>query len=86
VNLDTDRRDQKEQSGTVSSLWREGYTMKKSVERQTHFLLQISAELKNRMTEIQKLRELVQSAEVAASGQEAIRPAVPQRVGNELRV
>lgn len=59
--------------------------MKQSVEIQTRLLLKISAELKHRMAEIHKLREMIRSAEAEKNSQEAIHPAVPQRIGNELR-
>jgi hypothetical protein len=60
--------------------------MNQSVEVRTHRLLQISTELHNRMAEIQKLREMVRSAEAARRGHEPVHPAVLQPVRNELRV
>lgn len=61
--------------------------MKQPAEVRTHRLLQISTDLHNRMAEVQKLREMVRSAEAAKRGQEPVHPAaVLPPVGNELRV
>lgn len=59
--------------------------MKQSVER-TDLLSQISTDLHNRMVEIQKLREMVRSAEAAKRSPEPVPPAVLQLISNELRV
>jgi hypothetical protein len=49
-------------------------------------LLQISTDLHNRMAEIQKLKELVRSAEAAKHDRQPTRPAViAQPDGTELR-
>jgi hypothetical protein len=60
--------------------------MKQSVEVRTHSLLQISTDLHNRMIEIQKLREMVRSAEAAKRDQEPVHPTVLQPLSYELRV
>jgi hypothetical protein len=49
--------------------------MEQSIEVLTHRLLQISIDLNNRMAEIQKLREMVRSAEAATRSQDPINPA-----------
>ncbi|MEH2537163.1 MULTISPECIES: hypothetical protein [unclassified Bradyrhizobium] len=61
--------------------------MEQSLEVRTQRLLQISIDLHNRMAEIQKLREMVRSAEAAQRSQEPVHPAIiGQPVGNELHV
>jgi hypothetical protein len=61
--------------------------MEQSCEVRTHRLLQISADLHNRMAEIRALREAVRTVEAPHRGQEPIRPAVVvQPISNELRV
>ncbi|MFG3595191.1 hypothetical protein [Bradyrhizobium sp. RDI18] len=61
--------------------------MKQPVEVRTHRLLQISTDLHNRMAEVQKLREMVRSAEAVKRGQEPVHPAAAlPPVSNELRV
>ncbi|MEH2507189.1 hypothetical protein V1290_006000 [Bradyrhizobium sp. AZCC 1578] len=50
--------------------------MEQPFEVRMHSLLQISTDLHNRMAEIQKLREMVRSAEAAGPGQEPTRPAI----------
>ncbi|MFG3593305.1 hypothetical protein [Bradyrhizobium sp. RDI18] len=44
--------------------------MEQPLEARMHGLLQISTDLHNRVAEIQKLREMVRSAEAAGPGQE----------------
>ncbi|MCA6113818.1 hypothetical protein J6524_02585 [Bradyrhizobium sp. WSM 1738] len=61
--------------------------MEQPFEIWMHRLLQISIDLHNRMAEIQKLREMVRSAEAAQCGQELIHPAhIVQPVGDELGI
>ena len=49
--------------------------MEQSIEVRTYRLLQISTDLHNRMVEIQKLREMVRSAEVATRSPVPTNPA-----------
>jgi len=58
--------------------------MKQSVEIQTRLLLQVSTELKNQMAEIQKLREVVRSAEAEKTAKVRSVQQSSQRIGNEL--
>ncbi|WP_156434045.1 hypothetical protein [Bradyrhizobium retamae] len=61
--------------------------MKQPVEVRTHRLLQISTDLHSRMAEVQKLREMVRSAEAAKRGQEPVHPAAAlPPISNEFRV
>ncbi|OCK56981.1 hypothetical protein [Bradyrhizobium sp. LMTR 3] len=54
--------------------------MEQAFEVRMHSLLQISTDLHNRMAEIQKLREMVRSAEGGPS-QEPIHPAIVAPMG-----
>ena len=58
--------------------------MKQSVEIQRRLLLQVSTELKNQMAEIQKLREVVRSAEAEKTAKVRSVQQSSQRIGNEL--
>jgi hypothetical protein len=62
--------------------------MEQSLEARTHRLLQISIDLHDQMAEIQKLREMVRSAEAAERGQEEPVHAatVAQPVSDKLSV
>jgi hypothetical protein len=61
--------------------------MEQSLEARTHRLLQISIDLHDQMAEIQKLREMVRSAQAAERGQEPVHAStVAQPVGDELSV
>ncbi|WP_156433850.1 hypothetical protein [Bradyrhizobium retamae] len=50
--------------------------MEQPLEVRMHSLLQISTDLHNRIAEVQKLREMVRSAEAAGPGQEPNHPAI----------
>jgi hypothetical protein len=60
--------------------------MKRTVGIRRYLLLQISTDLHNRMAEVEKLREMVRSAEAADRGRETAQPAALQLVSHELRV
>ena len=61
--------------------------MQQSLEIRTHRLLQISIDLHNRMADIQKLREMVRSAEAAERREEPVHPTlIAQPAGNDLHV
>jgi hypothetical protein len=61
--------------------------MEQLCEVRTRLLLEMSADMQNRMAEIWALREAVRMAEATLRGSEAIHPAVvvEPSPGNELR-
>jgi hypothetical protein len=60
--------------------------MEQLCEVRTRLLLEMSADMQNRMAEIWALREAVRMAEVTLTGSEALHPAVvAPSPANELR-